>query len=453
LEVLTSWNGLMLAAFAEAAAALNREGGDLDRAGFYHRVAEENAEFLLYHLQSDTGRLLRTWKAAGDTGHRGGRAVYIVLQAIREEVKLMNAKLLHEINNLTQSLIRYKSVYSDPLEISRCVDFVESYARRCGAEVRRIEHENVPSLLVLPEEGRAPVLLMSHIDVVSADPGHFEPFERDGKLYGRGSLDDKYAVALSLILLREHLAKITQEGRGQESLPFGLLITSDEEMGGFRGAGRILKSLDTDFVIVLDGGSPDEIIVKQKGFVKLRLVSEGRTAHGSQPWLGENAIEQIVDDYVKLRGLFDHSGPDNWHRSVNLSVLHSGRPDQGESFNQVPDHAQAILDVRYTENDDLDALVERLRHELRSQVHIEASGPVFDGGESPYLDKLLQIAPAARLGVTHSASDARFLTEYGIPGVVWGAGGDDSAHSPEEHVNLSSVGRLYDLLDAFLRVI
>jgi succinyl-diaminopimelate desuccinylase len=365
----------------------------------------------------------------------------------------MNAELLQELNHLTQSLIRYKSVHSEPLEISRCADFVENYAERSGAKLRRIEHENVPSLLLLPEGGHVPVLLMSHIDVVSANPGQFEPRERDDKLYGRGSLDDKYAVALSLVLLKQRLKELEQEGKGQDSLPFGLLVTSDEEMGGFHGAGRILPTLDPDFVILLDGGSPDEIVVKQKGFVKLRLVSEGRTAHGSQPWLGENAIEQVIDDYVKLRGLFDHSGADHWHRSLNLSLLHSGRPGEAESFNQVPDHAEAILDVRFTERDDLDALVARLRQEVSSRVVVEASGPVFIGGESPYLDRLLESAPEVRLGFTHSASDARFLTEYSIPGVVWGADGDESAHSSEEHVNLHSVARLYDLLDTFLRAI
>jgi uncharacterized protein YyaL (SSP411 family) len=53
-KVLTSWNGLMLAAFAEAARALDRDD--------YRRVAERNAEFLLQELRQDNGRLLRTWK-------------------------------------------------------------------------------------------------------------------------------------------------------------------------------------------------------------------------------------------------------------------------------------------------------------------------------------------------------------------------------------------------------
>ncbi len=53
-KVLTSWNGLMLAAFAEAARALDRDD--------YAQVAEANARFLLQELKQENGRLLRTWK-------------------------------------------------------------------------------------------------------------------------------------------------------------------------------------------------------------------------------------------------------------------------------------------------------------------------------------------------------------------------------------------------------
>ena len=52
-KILTSWNGLMLAAFAEAAAVLGRDD--------YAEVAERNAEFLLSNLLRN-GRLLRTYK-------------------------------------------------------------------------------------------------------------------------------------------------------------------------------------------------------------------------------------------------------------------------------------------------------------------------------------------------------------------------------------------------------
>lgn len=53
-KVLTSWNGLMLAAFAEAGEVLER--------GDYVAVAERNASFLLSELRTDEGRLLHTWR-------------------------------------------------------------------------------------------------------------------------------------------------------------------------------------------------------------------------------------------------------------------------------------------------------------------------------------------------------------------------------------------------------
>ena len=60
-KVLTSWNGLMLAAFAEAARALERED--------YREVAERNAEFLLSELRTPDGRLVHTWKAGVAKGN------------------------------------------------------------------------------------------------------------------------------------------------------------------------------------------------------------------------------------------------------------------------------------------------------------------------------------------------------------------------------------------------
>jgi uncharacterized protein YyaL (SSP411 family) len=54
-KVLTAWNGLMLAAFAEAARMLKRDD--------YRHVAVRNAEFVLRELRTPQGRLMRTWKA------------------------------------------------------------------------------------------------------------------------------------------------------------------------------------------------------------------------------------------------------------------------------------------------------------------------------------------------------------------------------------------------------
>ncbi len=56
-KVLTAWNGLMLAAFAEAGRALRRPD--------YTEIASRNALFLYETMRTEDGRLLRTWKAGG----------------------------------------------------------------------------------------------------------------------------------------------------------------------------------------------------------------------------------------------------------------------------------------------------------------------------------------------------------------------------------------------------
>ncbi|MGD8267369.1 MAG: peptidase dimerization domain-containing protein [Desulfobacterales bacterium] len=136
---------------------------------------------------------------------------------------------------------------------------------------------------------------------------------------------------------------------------------------------------------------------------------------------------------------------EHWHRTLNWSVVKAG-----QSVNQVPDRAEAIFDIRYTEKDDPEALVAELRHELDGRIEVLSMDPVFQAGRSPYMDLLRKIVPNAVWSMAHGASDARFLAANGIPGIVWGANGDMSQHTNDEHVHLESIGTLYRHLDRFL---
>lgn len=62
-KVLTAWNGLMLATFAEAGRALKRPD--------YTEMAVRNAEFLYQTMRAENGRLLRTWKAGAEAKYNG----------------------------------------------------------------------------------------------------------------------------------------------------------------------------------------------------------------------------------------------------------------------------------------------------------------------------------------------------------------------------------------------
>ncbi len=356
---------------------------------------------------------------------------------------------MKEIVELTRRLVGFKTMHGHADEIRRCVQFMEIWLNDRGIAFHRLEYGNLPSLMVLPRQDYAPVLLMSHIDVVDASDDLFTAVERDGRLYGRGTKDDKYAVALSLVMVYHYLEKLRKQGKDQADMPFGLLITSDEETGGRSGAAVALRTLRTEFGIALDGGDLNTVIVKEKGLFQLRLIARGKAAHGARPWSGVNAAEILMEDYGKIRALFEPSAleypvTDHWHRTVNLGILRAGK-----STNQVPDLAEAALDIRFTEHDDIDALFAEMQRRIRGELVVQSRDNLFDGGASPYLDLLLEIAPDARTDAEHGASDARYLSEHGIPGVVWGASGGD-IHSPDEYVDIASLQVLSDILMAYM---
>ncbi len=94
--------------------------------------------------------------------------------------------------------------------------------------------------------------------------------------------------------------------------------------------------------------------------------------------------------------------------------------------------------------------MEQIKKNVVSHVQVKAIEPVFSSGKSPYLDDLMSHATDARTGREHGASDARYLASRGIPGVIWGADGEMSQHTENEHLVISSLFDIYGRLDRFL---
>jgi succinyl-diaminopimelate desuccinylase len=292
--------------------------------------------------------------------------------------------------------------------------------------------------------------MMAHFDVVEAqDDAQFIPREQDGRLFGRGAADDKYAVALALILFHNRLEDIRSAGGTQRDMCFGLLLNGDEEVGGVHGALALLEKIELAFCLALDGGNPEKIVTKEKGILQLRLTARGKAAHAARPWLGENAFDVLVADYQALRKQFADQAPDHWHKTMVLSNCRVG----DGSINIVPGEATATLDIRYTENEDPDVILAAIETAIASEVTLLEKEPLFIGGSSPYLDTLVACIPGVQVGFEHGASDARYLTVRGIPGAVWGAAGEMSQHAADEHVVISSLGTVYNSLDAFFTAI
>ncbi len=117
----------------------------------------------------------------------------------------------------------------------------------------------------------------------------------------------------------------------------------------------------------------------------------------------------------------------------------------------VPGKAYALMDIRYTEHDDPEEIFSTIKNTVQSNVTLQEQAPLFYGGDSPYLYLLQKYSGGARLGFEHGASDARYFSEKKVPGVIWGADGEMSQHTEEEHIVLDSFHEMYDRLDRFLK--
>ena len=120
------------------------------------------------------------------------------------------------------------------------------------------------------------VIVLGHIDVVPAEDSMFEPVEKNGRMYGRGTLDMKSfaAVAInSMMYAAEH----------KLPLKFGVILSTDEEKGS-KSTESFLKAYpQIKAKIVLDndvGGDITKIVSKCKNPVFVKLIAKGKKNEG-----------------------------------------------------------------------------------------------------------------------------------------------------------------------------
>jgi len=180
------------------------------------------------------------------------------------------------------------------------------------------------------------VLLHAHLDVVPEnEEGQFTMHANGDQLIGRGVFDMKFAVAVYMELLA-HIAK--QDDVYAHDL--GVLITTDEEVGGRHGVKEFLdQGWSCDVAIIPDGGRDFKIERRAKGFLYAHLDAKGLSAHGSRPWEADNPIPKLIPALEKIL----KSYPNNDSAKPTLSITGIETPS---AFTQIPHLARARLDGR-----------------------------------------------------------------------------------------------------------
>ncbi len=356
------------------------------------------------------------------------------------------------IEALLKQLVKFRTTSDSPLELERCARFIESFLG--GSFVKRYSSGGKQSVVATLRETKQPeIFLNAHFDVVPGEDSLFEPRQKGGRLYGRGTLDCKAQVAILMLLMREFSLLPPQK---QPNI--GVMLTGDEEVGGENGVKHLLGKYRSKFALVADGGENFDIVTKHKGALHLKLSAKGVAAHGSRPWLGDNAADRVIAAYSELRKLFPDAAAlakieDRWRATLNL-----GKMSSGDAVNRVPDYAEMLLDIRHTEKEparELVGKIESLCKRRGVKVSVSSALPLLNTTtDNAYIRKLKSAAEgvlgrAVRFSSEHGSTDARYFAAKKIPvAIMWSPGAGE--HGSEEYVELEGMSSLYEILKKFI---
>lgn len=373
-------------------------------------------------------------------------------QALAAEVERRRPSLA----GLLASLVRTDTV-NPPGDTRRAADLAGARFRDLGCDYQVLDDDpKKPNLLLRVGTGRPEVLLNTHLDTVP--PGDRAAWRHDPlgaeiagrRLYGRGAADAKGCVA-AMVTAVETLVRLRVPLRGS----LLLTLVSDEEVGGAKGTAMLVQRglLRPDHVIVGEITS-NRIAIAEKGILWVRLVTRGRTAHGSTPWKGVNAIGAMVRVLAALEARVGARLALQTHPLTPPPSLSVGTIVGGLATNVVPDRCEATIDRRTLPHEhpqealaEIDRVIARLREEDPSlDVTVEPiqTGPPVETAPDALLVREAQ-AVATGLGLDpapvgyQQASDGRFFSERGIETVLFGPGIPELAHSPDEYVDLDEV--------------
>ena len=316
------------------------------------------------------------------------------------------------------------------------------------------DRANVFGVLEGKQEGRS-LMWCGHMDTVGVAgmESPFDPIEKEGRIYGRGSQDMKGGLAAMIGAILD----LSKNG----GLPAGRLILAavvDEEYASI-GAEALVRTWKADAAVV---GEPTDmkIAVGHKGFQWVEVMTEGIAAHGSRPADGRDAIVRMGRVLSRLEKLDRELQSRPPHPVHGTASLHASLIAGGRELSTYPDQCTLEMERRTIEGeagqcalDEVEKIIADLRREdpefRASARFLFARAPYLTPGDH-ILPRMIESALAktgtepVRGGMSFW-TDAGILGEAGIPSVVFGPGGA-GLHSVSEYVIADDVITCRDAL-------
>jgi succinyl-diaminopimelate desuccinylase len=348
-------------------------------------------------------------------------------------------------------LLAVPSTADRPPELLRALEFVIGFVGP-GFTVERFESGGKPSALLYAGERRPHfrVILNAHLDVVPAPPDQFRPRREGTRLYARGAQDMKVSALVA--------AQVFRELAGSLPYPVGLQLVTDEEVGGRDGTLHQLEQGVTGDFAVVGEHSGLRLVTDSKGRVTATLRAAGRGGHAAYPWFGVNALVLLQRSLARLLDRYPVAAAEVWQTTVNVARIET----PNRTRNQIPDQAEAWLDIRFPPEDtdlngktadEIAAYLTGFCEPGVTAVIEDADPPHHADRGSPEIRLLRQAVErqgySAEFLRKHGAADGRFYYQRGIDAVIFGVGGD-GLHGPAEFVDVTTITPYYLALRSFL---
>ena len=378
-----------------------------------------------------------------------------------------------ELAVLLQALVRIPSP-NPPGDTRTISEYIANCLRASACTVTTLASSQKPEAVsVIASHGHGDPVIMfhAHIDTVpiadeEAKRWTVAPYAaeiRDGRLYGKGSIDDKAPLAAMMQVLLE---LTTQAHHGT----LVLVAAAEEEVGGQLGTRWLAANghlPNCDFIVVGEQ-TANRIATAHKGVLRATVQATGRSVHATNPDRGVNAISAMARAVLALERyhelLRSRNHPLVGHPTCNVGVIRGG-----STANAVPDSCVAYLDRRMIPGEDPEQVKDELRAVIAAVVVGKAQLTVGDFLVSNWFDSTCDSA-LARVFLTSVSdqlqadpgpvgylpgSDAKHLVglakaKHGEI-VIFGPGSYEVAHAFDEYVNLAELDDTAAILRRFMQ--
>ncbi|WP_140918388.1 M20 family metallopeptidase [Limnobaculum xujianqingii] len=299
------------------------------------------------------------------------------------------------------------------------------------------------------------VLLIGHMDTVFPPGTAAErPMSTDAtRLYGPGAADMKSGLLNILWAIR------ALDDSDVQRLSIAVAMNPDEETGSVYShewLGKYAKQ--SRYVLVAEAARADGSLVKaRKGMARYNIDFHGRAAHaGNAPEKGRSAITELANWILAINQL----GNAEAGTTLNVGVVKGG-----DAANIVPDKAQAVVDVRFWDNNEYHRIDKAINEMSKKAYVADVTSTVTEMAHTPAMspsaetEKLMTLVERCgqeegipvKWQAVGGGSDANHTAALGVPSLDgFGPIGADF-HSPAEYVELESIIPRIKLLSRIIK--